>query len=102
MRESNIQDAIRLALAPHAALWRNNVGVDVKRGVRYGLGLGSPDLIGVVSGRFIGLEIKTAKGRVSKEQQQWHAYAVKHGAHIAVVRSVEEALVFLDTVLERV
>jgi VRR-NUC domain len=92
-RESTIQDAIRVALAPYAALWRNNVGVDVQRGIRYGLGVGSPDLIGIhPSGRFLGLEVKAPGGRISADQQRWHDYARSKGALVYVVRSVEEAM----------
>ena len=77
-------------------LWRNNTGVaryeDAK--VVYGLGKGSPDLVGMLrgSGRLFAIEVKSARGRVSNHQAQWHAVVRSAGGFVAVVRSVDEAL----------
>jgi hypothetical protein len=76
-------------------LERNNVGkLRDKRGqyVKFGLGEGSPDLVGIYQGRFIGIEVKTPKGRLSDVQRRWHAIATQHGARIVTARSIEEAL----------
>jgi hypothetical protein len=95
MSEGQIQDAIRLALAhePDLVLWRNNVGVAEHRGarVRYGLAVGSADLVGCLAGRFVALEVKTATGRASQEQRQWLTLVRRYGGFSAIVRSVEEA-----------
>lgn len=95
MSEGALQDAIRLALAdePGLVIWRNNVGVAEHRGarVRYGLAVGSADLVGILNGRFVALEIKTPTGRASPEQKLWLALVRRHGGFAAVVRSVEEA-----------
>jgi hypothetical protein len=95
MSEGQIQDAIRLALAsePDLVLWRNNTGVADHRGarVRYGLAVGSADLVGCLAGRFVALEIKTATGRASQEQRQWLTLVRRYGGFAAIVRSVEEA-----------
>ena len=104
MNESQIQDAIRLALGtePGLVLWRNNVGTAehwTERGVqrvRYGLAPGSADLVGLCItasgiGRFIALEIKTPTGRVAPEQVLWLALVRRTGGFAAVVRSVDEA-----------
>lgn len=64
---------------------------------RFGLGIGSPDLVLVVGGRFLGLELKRAggegkrAGRVSEAQEQWARAALRAGAVVSVVHSVEEA-----------
>ncbi len=98
-------DAVRLALGadPALVLWRNNVGVaehwngrDVQR-VRYGLAPGSADLVGALapSGRWFALELKTADGRVTAEQETWLALVRRMGGFAAVVRSVPEALAAL-------
>jgi hypothetical protein len=93
--EGHIQDAIRLALTdePGLVVWRNNTGVAEHRGarVRYGLAVGSADLIGCLDGRFVALEIKTAVGRASPEQHLWLSLVRRNGGFAAVVRSVEEA-----------
>jgi hypothetical protein len=95
MSEGQIQDAIRLALTDEQGLvlWRNNTGVAEHRGarVRYGLAVGSADLIGCLDGRFVALEVKTATGRVAPEQRQWLDLVRRHGGFACVVRSVEEA-----------
>lgn len=67
------------------------------RFTRYGLGVGSSDLIGVVTsertvcGVFLAMELKTPTGRVSKEQEQWIAIVNARGGVGRVVRSVDEA-----------
>lgn len=96
MRESPILHAVRAALVAtgRVMLWRCNGGVDVTRGVRYGLGVGAADLIGLLvpSGRFIGVEIKSPTGRLSREQQLWGAAVQRAGGVYIVARSVEDAL----------
>ncbi len=77
-------------------IWRNESGVAEHRGryVRYGLQKGSADLIGVLApeGRFLALEVKTPKGRISKEQELFLALVRKQGGFACVVRSVDEAV----------
>jgi len=93
--EGHIQDEIRLALSdePGLVLWRNNTGVAEHRGarVRYGLAVGSADLIGCLDGRFIALEVKTSTGRATPEQRQWLDLVRRYGGFACVVRSVDEA-----------
>lgn len=57
-----------------------------------GLGKGSPDLVGSVDGRALGLELKSPSGRIEPHQQVWHDAARRRGAFVAVVRSGDEAL----------
>lgn len=103
MDELELQSRIRLSLGKRidCVLFRNSVGTaDTHNGhkVAYGLGKGSPDLVGFVrpSGRFIGLEIKTAVGRPSKEQLQWQQLINLGGGFARIVRSIEEANVAVD------
>lgn len=95
MSEGAIQDAIRVALSdePGLVLWRNNCGVAEHRGarVRYGLAVGSADLIGCLDGRFVALEVKTPTGRAAPEQRLWLALVRRYGGFAAIVRSVDEA-----------
>lgn len=120
MTESTLVADIRLELGkdPDVVLWRNSTGqtdeYDARRGgsrhIRYGLAKGSADLVGIVRtvevrlplegllprfrslGRFIALEVKTAAGRVSVDQEQWLRLVRLYGGYGAVVRSVEEAV----------
>jgi hypothetical protein len=102
MREIVIQQAIRLALGqePDVRVWRNECGVAVHRGrhVRYGLVRGSSDLILILKplGRFLALEVKLPKGRISVEQEQFLEVVRRFGGFGAVVRSVEDARAALD------
>jgi hypothetical protein len=94
--ESRILHDVRLALGtePGLVLWRNNVGLAVEadgRRVRYGLAPGSADLIGMLNGRFVALEVKTDRGRLTSEQREWLALVQRMGGLAAVVRSAEGA-----------
>ena len=57
----------------------------------HAVGRGVPDLaVGVPgTGATLLLEVKSATGKLTPEQQEWHA---KWRGHVAVVRSIEEAL----------
>lgn len=100
MSERQIQQQIRLAVqGPDIVLWRNNVGMATLTDgttLRYGLAVGSADLVGVCAGRFFALEVKGPKGRVSDEQKQWIALVRSKGGFAAVVRSVEDALAAVE------
>lgn len=99
MSETAIMRDIRAALnnTGRVRLYRNNVGVDMERGIRYGMGNGSPDLIGWLrSGRAFAIEVKTPAGRLSADQKAWWVSARSWGVQGGVARSVSEALVLLD------
>lgn len=98
MSESRLLAEIREALgdARDLVLWRNNAGAlrdDAGRQVRYGLAVGSADLVGILapSGRLFALEVKTPTGRVSPDQVRWAKLAESMGAFVRTVRSVDEA-----------
>ena len=91
-------------------LWRNNTGALVDqqgRFVRFGLCKGSSDLIGlsqVVIGPehlgqtlalFTALEVKTARGRLSEEQEKFLRLVQQLGGRAGVVRCLDDALQLL-------
>lgn len=93
-------------------LWRNNSGVDIDRGVAYGLGDGGADLVGFMhsvggpcptcgcvpnAGRFIGLECKTEKGRARPNQLLWGRHVTDRGGLFHIPHSVDEGVAFLDS-----
>jgi len=95
--ESNISNAIMIALSEAGCLvWRNNVGVlpdKNGRPIRYGLGTGSSDLIGLCAdGTFLAVEVKTATGRVSPAQTKFIAAVLRRGGRAGVARSPADAL----------
>jgi VRR-NUC domain len=83
-------------------LWRNNVGATLTAGggfMRFGLGNdgrgrgGSPDLIGILpGGRFLGVEVKAARGKISPEQAAWIERINAAGGLAFVARSVDDFL----------
>lgn len=99
MREITIQHAIREALNKdgRVRLMRNSVGFDKDRRVRYGLGNGSPDLIGVLrDGRVFAVEVKAPNGRMSPEQVAWWIAARTWSVQGGVAFSVDDALALLE------
>ena len=96
-KETNIMNACMVALSEAGCLvWRNNVGVlpDANgRPIRYGLGTGSSDLVGICrDGTFLAVEIKTPTGRVSPTQEAFIAAVRRRGGRAGVARSPEEAV----------
>lgn len=98
--ERAIMVAVRAALAglDQTRVWRNNVGVDLARGVRYGLAVGSGDLIGLSRGRFISLEVKRPGGRPSYDQKAWQRVVRRLGGVAEIVTSTDEALDVVDAI----
>lgn len=102
MTEAQLQDAIRLALGrdPSVTLWRNNIGhALMAHGGRVTFGVGGPggaDLIGILRGRFIALEVKTQTGRQSVEQQRFQSLVESKGGIYLLARSVDEAVAMVE------
>lgn len=97
MRESDIQNSIRLALNPYAIIFRGNVGKVRMRDGRYfdtGLPKGFSDLFGFrkSDGKMIFLEIKNEKGRLRKEQKHFLETMSRYPVITGVARSPEEAI----------
>lgn len=59
-------------------------------------GLGStpgiPDIIGIFNGRYLGIEVKTARGRLSDKQQQKIDEINAQGGLAFVARSVDDVI----------
>lgn len=108
MTETDIQRQIQLAAtAAGHRLFRNNSGqgwvgefvslregrliLDSARPLHAGLATGSSDLIGLTSaGRFLSVEIKSARGRLTGEQRAWLAMVRALGGLGGVARSVDD------------
>jgi len=108
MTESQIQTDILRAINSRsdARVFRNHVGKVCDHQGRwhsFGLAPGSADLIGwrqvviqpehvgTVIAQFVSLEVKSATGRPSKQQQTWECIVNQHGGCARIVRSVEDA-----------
>lgn len=109
--ETDLVNEIRVVLGklPYVTVWRNNVGMlkDAKgRPVRYGLCVGSSDLIGIVHnhagrGIFIAIEVKLPGKSPTEDQDRFIRAVGKMGASATWVTSVEEAVQFVQAVEAR-
>lgn len=82
--------------------WRNNTGAhktEAGHYVRYGAP-GSPDIIGILpNGRFIGVEIKSAKGKQSKDQKIFQRRVEKWNGIYIIARSIDDCEKFIKPLL---
>ncbi len=97
MIEHELQNNIRLALSPYAVVFRVNVGSGYTYDGRYlktGVPKGYSDLSGFRKGdgKAFFIEVKTPKGKVSKEQEHFINIVKKYGAIAGVARSVDDAV----------
>lgn len=103
-QETNILKRVwKRASAIGFTLFRNNVGLAIlpDRAVRYGLHEGSADLIGwetitithdlvgTTIARFVAIEVKTPRGKVSPAQRRWLWAAAKAGCRVFILDSEE-------------
>jgi hypothetical protein len=94
--EAELQAAILDTLTRCGALVsRNNVGVAAwKTGqrTRYGLGVGSGDLVVCYLGRYVEIEVKSATGRQTPEQAARARAVESAGGLYVLARSVTDVL----------
>jgi len=99
--ETAIQNEILLEASKQGhRLWRTNAG---KVKTEYGawiklLPKGFPDTCGFRKGdgKFLAIEVKTAKGRMRKDQKQFARFALKQPIIYGVARSVDEAIELIE------
>ena len=97
MKESDIQNEIRLALNPYAIIFRTNVGkVKMKDGRFFDTGLppGHLDLAGFrkSDGKAVYIEVKTNRGRLRDDQKKFIETVGQYDVIVGVARSGEEAI----------
>lgn len=91
---------------PRCWFFRNNVGSFRRRGrvITYGLGTGSPDIVGMIEGDFqalwVGIEVKLP-GKVQQEEQtEWEERCAEIGGVYILATSVKEAVSQLKEILK--
>ena len=72
--------------------WRS---VLYRNRVTFGLGEGSPDLVGHRFGGFFGIELKADDGRMRASQIKWHAIEREKGMQLTTERTVEGCVDFV-------
>lgn len=95
--EHRIQNQIRLALADSCIIFRINVGKGYTPDGRYfdtGVPVGFSDLFGFrkSDGKAVFIEVKTPKGRPSKQQLNFLRAMQEYGAIAGICRSAEDAI----------
>ena len=86
-----------LGSRPDMRLWRQSSGVAFRgtAAIRFGIN-GCADLSGILhDGRRVEIEVKTAKGRQSKQQRAFEFMIARFGGIYLIARSTEDALVQL-------
>lgn len=92
MKETDIQrQCLDYLSARHLFHFRCNSGMAKvgKRYIRYGVS-GCPDIICVIKGQFVGVEVKDADGKQSHDQWIFQQDLERAGGRYLLVRSVEE------------
>lgn len=94
--EHKIQNEIRTAISPYALIFRINVGAGFVDGRYFSTGVppGFSDLFGVrkSDGKAVFIEVKTAKGRPSKQQTNFIKQMQSCGAVAGICRNAEDAV----------
>lgn len=95
--EKVIENAILdYLLMVEGVFWKNqNVGIyDARKGTFRRPGkyhkAGVADILGIIRGRFVAIEVKTKTGRLSKSQAKFLEEIQEHGGIAFVARSVQE------------
>lgn len=93
--EAEIQTAVLDILTARRIFhWRNNTGATKTASggfIRFGCP-GSPDIIAVVRGIFIGIECKSETGKLSEDQEIFKAGLEKAGGVYIVARKPEDVM----------
>ncbi|KAA8387634.1 VRR-NUC domain-containing protein [Acetobacter sp. DmW_136] len=96
-----IWKALQFMLPDDAVAWSNeNRQCGPREGFRRkqrGCVPGVPDMVVNWKGRPLYIEIKTPKGTISKVQRDMHKRLKATGAPVAVCRSLEDVMYFLET-----
>lgn len=93
MLEADRLVLVRLVFGRHFVVWRNSTGFAERDGrpLRFGLQVGSSDLIGIALGLFLAVEVKTDRGRLRPEQQRFLELVLENGGVACLCRSEEQA-----------
>ena len=99
--ETEIQNAIRVALSELGIVRRNNVGLFFTpdgRPIEIGIPGESDLTLFCRGGRTVFIEVKTGTGRQSKKQKKFQAAVERLGFEYKILRSVEDAERFIEDV----
>src|ERR1017187_3163510 len=104
MKESETQTAIMEWLAwKHIFHYRNNSGAFVfpetatskRRFFKAGV-VGAPDIVCVIAGQYVGIEVKALKGRQSDNQKEFQRQLEAAGGRYLCAYSVDDVIRFIE------
>lgn len=85
---------------PGCVFWRANCGgLSITGRPMRGNPAGTADILGVVNGRPVALEVKTLTGKQRESQAHWQAVWKAAGGLYAIVRSAREAVLLVNGLL---
>jgi hypothetical protein len=87
---------MRLPAAKRVFFWRQNTAGMHRDGRYFSLPKhsmrGIPDIIALKAGRFIGIEVKAPKGKLSPDQAEFVRLCVTNGGDYIVARSIDDVI----------
>lgn len=93
MLEADRQSLIMIYLTslPRSFFWRQNTGAALieDRFIRFGL-KGAPDIQGMLNGVFVGVEVKSSRGKQREEQQKWQDNCDLAGGVYILAKTVDK------------
>lgn len=100
-KEADVLEDVMLAVGGQddCVVWRNSTGLaeHEKRKARYGLCVGSSDVIGLgPGGRFLAIECKRPGGKATEKQRKFLKLVKKYGGIAGVAESKEQALEIIE------
>ncbi len=103
MKESEIQNSILDYLSKRSIFhYRQNTGAFTRDDHFYRFGAkGAPDIVCIIQGRYVGLEVKVPEGKLSEDQLAFHKNAMAAGGIVFTVRSLDEAIEAVEDALAR-
>ena|ERR1022692_2374403 len=105
MKESEIQKSIIDYLRKRKVFYHkvNTVGIYKRSTDSYipSPSRGAPDIICIIKGRYVGLEVKTPKGKLSDDQIAFHRNLMAADGIVFTVRSLDEAIEAVEDTMKR-
>lgn len=99
LSEKDIQSAIVDYLRYQGFLVMEFAKPGTHRALRGSVPTGTPDLLALRTGRYVWLEVKMLKGRLTRDQEQVRDDLLAHGAEWHLIRSLDEVMVAVGEVL---
>ena len=96
--EAELQNSIMEWLDLHKVFhWRNNTGAlkTENRFIKFGY-KGSPDIICVYGGQFIGIECKSPKGKQNENQKEFQKKLEKAGGTYLLVKNIDTVILYFE------